>query len=206
MTFEEWWKQWEQQDRESLPGWKWDYDLAQVAWQAAQAAQAAERKSTTFEEWWKIHHTDDAYLAALEAWQEQAAEVERLTRSTRCGLCHQPETSDNAIFHCCENCTDIGVSRVPKEVFTLQRECERLRAELEQLFQRMNKRVGELDDTNRGLRQQIAAKDKAVSHKNAVLNNLRFELIDLAELKCVAQDYADAHIAAIDAALHLEAE
>jgi hypothetical protein len=76
------------------------------------------------------------YEQAIDAWgavrrlaerfQEanaRIAELEtHLAKAATCGLCGERPTEKNHLFICCENCTDIGVSNVPKEVFELQRQ------------------------------------------------------------------------------------
>jgi hypothetical protein len=72
--------------------------------------------------------------ADAEVYGRARAEVDSLratiARLSQCGLCGNKETPDNAIFICCQDCSHLGHSEVPREVFELQRQREEARAEL----------------------------------------------------------------------------
>lgn len=70
-------------------------------------------------------------LRELEA--KLAAAKARAEVGETCGLCGERPTEPNHLFICCENCTDIGVSNVPKEVFELQRRLAAAKAEAQRI-------------------------------------------------------------------------
>lgn len=82
------------------------------------------------------HYRNMSVTSATECefLRREKAELQRqLAEATTCGLCGERPTERNQLFICCENCTDIGVSRVPKEVFALQRQLADVKEEVERL-------------------------------------------------------------------------
>jgi predicted nuclease with TOPRIM domain len=107
----------------------------------------------------------------------------KLAEATTCGLCGTAPTDRNQLLICCENCTDIGASTVPKEVFELQRqlaterdkrhealnEADRLQHELDKL----KAKYQELHDRHL---QLVESRDMETSELGAEIERLHIAL------------------------------
>jgi|SRR5262245_7903741 len=106
----------------------------------------------------------------------------QLAEATTCGLCGEHPTEKNHLFICCENCTDIGVSNVPKEVFELQRQLAEANAkidELETTRKQFASAVSSLADEQHAIDLKRAESAEAERDKlRAVLEGAQYNEID----------------------------
>jgi len=146
-------------------------------------AQLAVKDST-------ISDLRDADKRAVKIAAGQVEEVKReleaqLKEATSCGLCGERPTDENRLFICCENCTDIGVSNVPKEVFELQRQ---LKEETE-LVRKLNGDVSVADATIADLKALMAEwKATAAAENTKLLRQREAAEAQLVEAQSLRQD------------------
>lgn len=89
-----------------------------------------------------------ARIVALEDERDILAEKLRAAEAhgATCGLCGRltPASEIDGLFRLCENCTDIGVSTLPKEVFELRRQSQTYRQRVTEVMGRLRAEMGSM--------------------------------------------------------------
>lgn len=131
-----------------------DQEIERITGQSATARQhELENQNRRLREANRRLQTEGPALERDKLIKQLRSEIEKLKEQAKCGLCGQ---SESQIVSTCEDCTDSGLSTLPKEVFILTRQLDKATSKLPDTWymdRPLAERVGLLVDQQRKLHQ-----------------------------------------------------